>query len=210
MFDPQVEQILLACTAVSMGLVPSLMKFSGPFGKWLEDHGWAKAHQRPPAELAPLKAIGEIEDHAVICGYGPVGKAVNEALRRCGIDTLVLELNADTVRDLKKEGQPVLFADATHPEALDLARIGRARIVAFTFPAVDLTVAALPLVRERNAQICVFARAKFPNEVARLKRLDVQVIHDEKESAGAMIRAAMSSYQRGDLDDDEIREIVGE
>src|SRR5690606_12530689 len=34
--DPAIEQMLLACTAVSMGLVPTLMKAAGPFGTWLE------------------------------------------------------------------------------------------------------------------------------------------------------------------------------
>ena len=74
-------------------------------------------------------------------------RALNEALQRCGVDTLVMELNSDTVRSLKAAGQPVLFADATHPEALDLAGISRARLVAFTFPSVDSTCAAAPLVR---------------------------------------------------------------
>ncbi len=207
-FDPAVEQLLLACTAVSMGLVPSLMKGAGPFGHWLEDKGLVKAHQKAPAGLEPSKAIRALEDHAVICGYGPVGRALNEALQRCGVETLVLELNADTVRELKKAGQRVLFADATHPEALDLAGIDRARMVAFTFPAVELTVASLPLVRERNQGICVFARAKFANEVERLKKLDVNVIHDEQESGGAMIRAAMGVYQRAELEDGVVREIV--
>ncbi len=207
---PAVEQLLLACTAISMGLVPTLMKKAGPAGKWLEDKGWIKAHQRPPAGLSLGAVMGGIKDHAVICGYGPVGSSLNEALRRCGIDTLVLELNADTVRELKREGQPVLFADATHPEALDLAAIDRARMVAFTFPAVELTLAALPLVRERNPGVCVFGRAKFPNEAARLDALGVNVIHDEAESAAAMIRAAMSAYQRADLEDEEVKEIVEE
>ncbi|MEM1085880.1 MAG: cation:proton antiporter [Verrucomicrobiota bacterium] len=208
-FEPAVEQLLLACTAVSMGLVPSLMKGAGPFAKWLESLGVLKAHELPPQTLASSHDVELLRDHAVICGYGPVGRALNEALTRCGVDTLVLELNADTVRGLKSAGQRVLFADASHPEALDLAGIERARVVAFTFPAVELTVASLPLVRERNPEICVFARAKFPNEVERLKKLDVRVIHDERESGGAMIRAAMGVYQRADLGNDEIQEIIG-
>ena len=207
-FDSSVEQLLLACTAVSMGLVPSLMKGAGPFGQWLEERGWVRARQKTPEGLEPGSAIKVLEDHAVICGYGPVGRALNEALHRCGVETLVLELNADTVRELKAADQRVLFADATHPEALDLAGIDRARMVAFTFPAVELTVASLPLVRERNPGICVFARAKFSIEVERLKKLDVNVIHDERESGGAMIRAAMGVYQRAELEEEEVREIV--
>ena len=203
-FDPGTEQMLLLCTAVTMAAVPSLMRGSGPFARWLERAGALKAHEVVPESMATSKAIKEIHDHAIICGYGPVGRALNEALKRCGVVTLVMELNAETVRALKNAGQPVLFADATHPEALDLAGIERARMVAFTFPAVDATCESVPLVRERNPGICIFGRAKFSNEVERLQKLDVQVIHDERESAVAMVRAAVSTYERPDIDPEEV------
>jgi monovalent cation:H+ antiporter-2, CPA2 family len=203
-FDPATEQMLLICTAVTMAAVPSLMRASGPFAKWLENKGVLAAHRPTPEGLTPIKIIKEITDHAIICGYGPVGRALNEALKRCGVDTLVLELNSETVLTLKREGQPVLFADATHPEALDLAGIARARLVAFTFPAVDATCAAVPLVRERNPAIYIFGRAKYPGEVARLLELGVEVIHDERESAVAMVRAALSSYERPDIDPEQV------
>jgi CPA2 family monovalent cation:H+ antiporter-2 len=203
-FDPSTEQMLLVCTAVTMAVVPSLMRGAVPFARWLERKGILASHKTPPVSMAPTQVIKEIRDHAIICGYGPVGRALNEALKRCGVATLVLELNSDTVRILKKAGQPVLFADATHPEALDLAGIARARLVAFTFPAVTATCAAVPLVRERNPGIYIFGRAKYPNEVSRLRELDVQVIHDERESAVAMVRAAISSYERTDIDPEEV------
>ncbi len=203
-FDPSVEQMLLVCTAVTMAVVPSLMRGAGPAGRWLEKKGILGSRKRVPGAMNATKAIKQITDHAVICGYGPVGKSLNEALKRCGVDTLVMELNSDTVRALKSEGQPVLFADATHSEALDLAGIQRARLVAFTFPSVRTTSVAVPLVRERNSGIFIFGRAKFPAEVKILRELGVQVIHDERESAVAMVRAAISSYQRADIDPEEV------
>ncbi len=202
--DPLVEQMLLVCTAVTMAAVPSLMRGSRPLGKWLENKGVFGGHKVAPESMTPAKAIKEISDHAIICGYGPVGKSLNAALKRCGVKTLVMELNSDTVRALKKEGQPVLFADATHAEALDLAGIERARLVAFTFPSVAATCIAVPLVRERNSAIFIFGRAKYHAEVMRLRDLGVQVIHDEHESAVAMVRAAISSYERMDIDPEQI------
>jgi CPA2 family monovalent cation:H+ antiporter-2 len=207
--DPAMQQLLLACAALTMAMVPLLMRASGPFGKRLEKTGFFASRKKPLSEpLTPSHAIKELSDHAVVCGYGPVGRALNEALKRSGVETLVLELNSDTVRALKKEGQPVLFADASHPEALELAGIGRARMVAFTFPAVDLTTAAVPLVREHNPGIVIFGRAKFAAEIEALRALDIEVIHDERETAMAMIAAASSVYDRVDLSDDDIREIV--
>ena len=171
--DAALEQTLLICAAATMAAVPSLMRAAPAFGRWLEKRGYVRAHQRPPGPLNPHKAIKEISDHAIICGYGPVGRSLNDALKRCGLQTLVLELNADTVRALKQEQQITLFADASHPEALDLAGIDRARLVAFTFPAVAVTIAAVPLVRQRNEGIMIFARAKYPDEVTRLRSLVV-------------------------------------
>lgn len=203
-FDASTEQMLLICTAVTMAVVPTLMRYASPFAKWLERKGVLNVHQLSPESMTPTKMIKEIADHAIICGYGPVGRSLNEALKRCGVDTLVMEQNSDTVRALQQEGQPVLFADATHAEALALAGIERARLVAFTFPAVNATCIAVPLVRERNSGIYIFGRAKYPSEVTRLRELGVQVIHDERESAVAMVRAAISSYQRADIDPEEV------
>jgi CPA2 family monovalent cation:H+ antiporter-2 len=203
-FDASTEQMLLICTAVTMAAVPSLMRGAGPFGAWLEKRGILPERKVAPEAMTSIKTLKGISDHAIICGYGPVGRSLNEALKRCGVRTLVMELNSETVRMLKAEGQPVLFADATHPEALDLAGISRARLVAFSFPSVKTTSIAVPLVRERNSGIFIFARAKFAAEVPILRELGVQVIHDERESAVAMVRSALSSYQRSDVDPEEI------
>lgn len=203
-FDPVVGQVLWVCTLLTMAAVPAMMKLSPRWAKILESHGLLAARKPSPQDLAPGRAIKEISDHAVICGYGPVGQALNLALKQCAVDTLVLELNSETVRSLKKQGQAVLFADATHPEALDLAGISRARLVAFTFPAVQMTRAAVPMVRERNPNVLIFGRAKFPPEVSLLEAMGVEVIHDERESAVAMVKSAIAAYARADIDPEKI------
>ena len=210
-FDPAVAQILLVCTAIGMAVVPTLMRSSTGFAKKLEKIGVLKEHQQCPEALSAKETVKEISDHAIICGYGPVGKALNEGLKSCGLETLVMEMNSNTVMELKREGQAVIFADATHPEALDLAGVSRARLMAFTFPAVDATCAAVPLARERNSGIVIFARAKFADEADRLRGLGVQAIHDERESAVALVRSALTSYDRGDIDPIQVvREAIDE
>ena len=210
-FDPTVQQILLICTAIGMAIVPTLMRGSGSFSKKLEHVGILAQHQHYPQKLDLKESVKEISDHAIICGYGPVGRALNEGLKSVGLQTLILEMNANTVMKLKREGQPVIFADATHPEALDLAGVSRARLMAFTFPAVDATCAAVPLARERNPGIVLFARAKFADEAERLRGMGVQAIHDERESAVALVRKALTSYDRGDIDPVQVvREAIDE
>ena len=177
----------------------------------LESMGLIARHQHVPEKLDLKQSVKEISDHAIICGYGPVGRALNEGLKSCGLDTLILEMNSKTVMELKRQGQAVIFADATHPEALDLAGVSRARLMAFTFPAVDATCAAVPLARERNPGIVILARAKFADEAERLRALGVQAIHDEREGAVALVRKALSSYDRGDIDPVQVvREAIDE
>jgi CPA2 family monovalent cation:H+ antiporter-2 len=140
-----------------------------------------------------------LKDHAIICGYGPVGQKLVAALEDAGVPTLVIELNADTVRDLHRAGHLVIFADVSHPETWELVRVEHARLVAFTFPLTEVTAAAQHLVREHNHEITILARTKFKAEAKRLKELGVDlVVHDEKESARAMVREALGEWGASD------------
>ncbi len=193
-FPNQAIQISLICTGISMGIVPSLMRVAPRFLRFLESKGLCKKRARPQGEFSSSSAIQSLEDHAIIFGYGPVGQALNEALRQHNIPTLIIELNAQTVQRLHKENQPVLFADATHHEILELAKIKQARFLAYTFPLVEETIKSLNMVRLHHPEAQIFARAKFSSEVRQLEELGVKTIHDERESSRAMVSVGLSSY----------------
>jgi hypothetical protein len=63
-------------------------------------------------------------------------------------------------------------------------------------------------VRERNAGIVVFARAKFEGDADALRERDVRVIHDERESAVAMIESVFSVYENAGLTREEILKVT--
>jgi CPA2 family monovalent cation:H+ antiporter-2 len=117
-------------------------------------------------------------------------------LINCGIPCLIIDLNADTVCQLKKDGHLVLFGDVTHPEALALAKVRDARMIAFTFPSFQSTRIAIPLVLQENPEIVMMARAKFSSEALELTLMGARVIHDEQESAHAMVAQAKCAYEQ--------------
>lgn len=195
-FDPWLEQMILICTALGMAMIPGTMIATAPFSAWLERKGWFRSKRVTPGTLDLSSSIKSLEDHAVICGYGPVGQALHQAMLDVGVECVVIDLNADTVRQLKKQGYPVLFGDVTHPEALALAKIKRARLIAFTFPQVHVTKLAIPLVQQENPAILVLARAKFSSEALELSLMGARVIHDENESAQAMVDLGMCAYEK--------------
>lgn len=193
-FPSHISQILLVCTGISMGLVPTLMRLAPRLHNYLEQKGICKRLQRSQGAFAHCNKMLELEDHAVIFGYGPVGKALNEALKQHNIATLVIDLNAQTIQQLHHENQPALFADATHHEILELAKVKQARLLAYTFPHIDVTIRSLNMVRLYHPEATIFARAKFASEVDKLEALGVQTIHDERETGQAMVELGLSAY----------------
>jgi CPA2 family monovalent cation:H+ antiporter-2 len=123
-----------------------------------------------------------------------VGEALNNALRQHNIPTLVVDLNAETIQQLYKDNQPALFADATHHEILELAKVKQARFLAYTFPHIEVSIKSLKMVRLYHPEAKIFARAKFTSEVKQLEALGVTTIHDERESGQAMVNLALSAY----------------
>lgn len=74
----------------------------------------------------PDKSSEQLTGHVVIVGFGVAGRLAARALRSVGVRYLALELNADTVRKLRAEGEPLYYADATSTEALGHAHLERA------------------------------------------------------------------------------------
>ncbi len=195
-WPPAVEQIILASTALSMGLIPFAMKMADPLADVLKRMGLSGKATSLPTDVKPSARLKSLSDHAIVCGYGPVGQRLVEALDDAGVPNIIVDLNAETVRRLHKAGRQVLFADAAHSETWDLAGLERARLVAFTFPDTHTTAAGLSIVQSRNREIAVIARAKFASEAEELRAKGVHaVIHDEVESGRAVVREALHVYE---------------
>jgi CPA2 family monovalent cation:H+ antiporter-2 len=193
LWSNETQQTLLAASALSMGLLPALLKFGIPLGDWLVKRGWGRGKPVKVDGGNLRQRISGLTDHAIICGHGPVGEKLNKALLDSGVRTLVVELNADTVQKLQRQGQAVLFADASHEETWELTQLKNARMVALTFPDATVNAQALAMIREHRPDISVLARARFSSDVERLKRLGAtQVVNDETEASRAMEDAAIT------------------
>lgn len=191
LWSNETQQTLLVASALSMGLLPALLKCGPPLGDWLVKRGWGRGKPVKMDAGSLRQRVAGLSGHAIICGHGPVGEKLNKALRDTGVPTLVVELNAETVRDLQRHGQPVLFADASHEETWELTRLKHARLAALTFPDATVNAQALSVIRSLRPEIPVLARARFSSDVDRLRRLGAtQVINDETEAAHAVVEHA--------------------
>jgi CPA2 family monovalent cation:H+ antiporter-2 len=167
------------------------MRYAQPLGQWLEKNYPDVLRHRRRGEIGHRSGV-ELSEHAIVCGYGPVGQALVSALSAQGVPSLVIDLNAQAIRELQSNGQHALFADAAQRDVWKLCGVDRAKLVAFTFPATPAVEAALGYVREENPAIAVMARTKFKSEAERLAEAGVDiVVLDEQESGRAVVKRAL-------------------
>jgi len=101
-----------------------------------------------------------IENHVIICGYGPVGQNLHANLTSMHIPVVILEMNPETVKSLLNDGHFALFADARDREGLMAARVEHARGLAVTFPDKPISLPILHTAREMNESILLYAQAR--------------------------------------------------
>ena len=149
-----------AIAAVSMGMTPLLMKAARRLTPLLvRIPGLKMKNERMSVENLITRVSG-IKDHAVICGYGPVGRRMHESLGRYGIPCIIIDLNADTVKSLLNGGHLAFLGDIQHQITMELASIRTARLIAFTFP--DPNPALSTYMQIKNA--CLLYTSPSPRD----------------------------------------------
>lgn len=184
-----------AIAAVSMGMTPLLMKAARKLTPLLVRIPGLKTKRERLSVETMITRVEGIKNHAIICGYGPVGRRLHESLAQYGIPCIIIDLNADTVKALLNDGHLAFLGDIQHQITMDLAGIRSARLIAFTFPDPAPALSTYMQIKGANADITVIARAKFRSEVALLHHAGItNVIHDEMETGTAAVRLAKQSF----------------
>ena len=208
-FDARLEQLILASTALSMALVPTLMKLSVNFNKRNSDRvsSGAKCLRGDKEtlwenEIGMIGQIEQITDHVIICGYGPVGQNLHKNLQSLHIPVVIMEMNPVTVKRLLGEGHFALFADARDREGLKVARAAYARGLAVTFPDKLISLSIVHAAREINEALLLYVRCKFKADVDDFEEAGIDhILLDEEQSGRAMIKRVMLGYSN-DFDED--------
>src|SRR5437764_6018426 len=162
-----------------------------------------------PQALTP---VGEpLTDHVIVAGYGLNGRNLTTALRSIRAPYLIVELNAQTVRQARARGEPAFYGDATREEILRGLGAERARmlVVAISDPAA--TRRMVRVLRALNPRIHILARTRYVVEMAELTRLGADVVIPEEFETSIEIFARVLAHYgvpRGDIER-LVREIRG-
>lgn len=195
LLPPAGMNVLVATALVSITLNPLLFGLLDPFEEALRRRPrlWRFLNHRAERRARKLNLDGErrvrrIETElAIVAGYGPVGRQVERLLRRAGLETVVIDLNIDTVTQLAEQGRAAIFGDATRIELLEQAGLRRASYLLLTAPHTANYHMLLPELRRRNPDLRLMVRTRYLHEAEAFHRVGAgATIVDELEAAAAL------------------------
>ncbi len=179
LLSPQATNTLVAASIVSIVCNPLLYRMipavcaqllQRPSLRWL-DHA-PVSDGEPAGPARKLRA----PHRAVLIGYGPTGKTVARMLQENGIEPTVIEINIDTVRDLREQGVDAVYGDATRPETLQEAGITTAANLILTSAGMANSEEVIRAAREANPKVRVLARASYLRDLPNLKKAGANTV----------------------------------
>jgi len=179
----QLWQSLLAASVLTMLVAPPLIARAPAVGAWFGRWGRGGA--------ADEGAASDLADHVVIFGFGIGGRLLARALKDIGQRYVVVELNAATVREGRAAGEPILYGDASHPEALAAARIDRALAVVAMLSDPDASLRLTRVVRGLAPSVPVVVRTRYRSEAERLQEAGATLAVAEELEASLEVVAQL-------------------
>lgn len=145
--------------------------------------------------------------HAVILGYGRVGRAVARVLEARGFGWVAIDGDYAIAREARSGGAPLIYGDAGTPSVLDHAQLAEAHMLVVAVPDALATRQAVVYALSRNPRIEIVARAHSETEESVLRRLGVaRVVLAEREVGNELVRHAL---RRFGVSDREVAAILG-
>lgn len=152
-------------TVLSLIVTPTMIQLAArintrlpriPPPRWARRDGASKPLA---AALQPERPM-----HAIIAGFGLVGRAVADELKRLGATYTVIDLNPSTIATQRRLGREILFGDASSAEVLEEAGIHGADFLILTIPDEESVLRACRIARELKPDVFIIARANYVSQ----------------------------------------------
>ena len=187
-------QRFLAASILSMIAAPFLIKVAPRLGYTLQSV-FAPGSLLEPSVVGFNPEEPDMRGHVIIVGYGLNGRNLAKVLRRTGVPYLVMELNAEAVRNARAEGERIVYGDATRKEVLHHIGIERARILVLAISDPVATRHTVWLARQLNPDLHIIVRTRYMSEMSDLRGLGAnEVIPEEFETSIEIFSRVLREY----------------
>jgi CPA2 family monovalent cation:H+ antiporter-2 len=163
LIDRSTASFALTVTSITMALIPLLSHLARRFASRLRAAG------ATPPELT-MRPTGR-QRHAIVVGYGRVGKVVCALLNEHGIPYIAADSDASTVTRDRREGHDVYYGDAADPKFLEICGLANAAGVIITIHTHHLIDDIVEHVRAMRPDVLIVSRARDADHARHLYRL---------------------------------------
>lgn len=182
--------LVLTTALVTMVMTPFVSRTAVPLHNL-----WRKFRPRESVNTFNLPPT-ELRNHVIIAGYGRVGHAITEVMKRVGLPFIVIELNHHVVERCKDEQCPIIYGDAKSEIMLEAAGLRHARLLLLTMPDDVEIHTLIRQVLQVNPQLRIIARAAHLEQLQALRDLGVhEIVQPEFEAGLEMVRQVLVHYQ---------------
>ncbi len=137
----------------------------------------------------------ELEGHLVIIGYGINGRNVAKAARKGSIPYVIVEMNPDTVKQEKANGEPIIYGDADDEVILKHVHVHHARVVVIAISDPGSSKKIISKIREFSRTVHIIVRTRYLNEIEESKKLGAdEVIPEEFETSIEIFTRVLRHY----------------
>jgi voltage-gated potassium channel len=139
------------------------------------------------AERRRWKAIDNLRDHFIICGYGRVGQRVSQEFRAAGVPFVVLDFSEVALAAARERGDLFVEGNGTEDEDLAKAGLDQARgLVASSDSDADNLYITLS-ARAQRPEISIVARASDEDAAKKLKLAGADRVVTPYSTAGRVM-----------------------
>jgi CPA2 family monovalent cation:H+ antiporter-2 len=187
-----VFNLMLAASAISIVLTAPLLSVADPIIRRLPPR---LAHPRGMTLVPVAEEETPLRAHAVLCGYGRVGRVIGDALQRRRFPLLVIEQDPAIIRELKELSVPAVLGYADVPAVLERARLERARVLVVAVPDPITSRRIVDHAHRINPRLSIVVRTHRPEEQRRLaQRGATEAVLGELELALEMARFTLQRF----------------
>ncbi len=136
-----------------------------------------------------------LQGHTIIAGYGLNGRNLAKTLKATHIPYVILEVNADTIRAARAEGEPIVYGDSTRTDVLTRAGAHCAKVIVYGISDYEAARLSVRAARSLNPSLFILVRTRYASDVEELIRVGAdQVIPEEFETSIEIFSRVLHEY----------------
>ncbi|MCL5959325.1 MAG: cation:proton antiporter [Chloroflexi bacterium] len=190
-----VYELILAGALITIVLTPAVMNLDPGLVALLERFPTLSSHFLYRGQEEGERVQPELTQHVVICGYGRVGQVLARVLRNRKFKYFVIEYDPYIIEELRHEGIPCAYGDASHRKVLAQSNLPKAKLLAATVPDPNTAKLITRNALEINPRLDVIVRAHQTQEMALLRAAGAtEIVQPEFEASLEIVRHTLHRF----------------